>query len=195
VKHPWPYFKLTRVMSDGSREALVLPVHKLTMETRVGRRAFFGVGSAATTLGALVVGGCGQTSTTNGAESADTSVETMSADTMSGDSMSTDTMSAPAASCDPNTDPTCNSSGGGGGGDGGGGGGDGGGGGGGGDGAGAGYDTGASNGSTYDYQTDPGYQARETTDTTETGGGGSAPCGTPVPAGYECTCNCVEEGH
>lgn len=63
MKHDWPRFKLARVLDDGSRQHVeILPVHALSLETNLGRRSFFGVGSAVTTLGALALTGCGQTS-------------------------------------------------------------------------------------------------------------------------------------
>jgi hypothetical protein len=53
MKHPWPHFKVMRVLDDGSKEALVVPVSQLPSDTRFGRRGFFGVGLAATALGVV----------------------------------------------------------------------------------------------------------------------------------------------
>jgi hypothetical protein len=58
MKHPWPHFKVMRVLDDGSKEALVVPVAALPSDTRFGRRGFFGVGLAVTALG--VVGATGR---------------------------------------------------------------------------------------------------------------------------------------
>jgi hypothetical protein len=53
MKHPWPHFKVMRVLDDGSKEAQIVPVNALPLDTRFGRRGFFGVGLAMTAVGVL----------------------------------------------------------------------------------------------------------------------------------------------
>jgi hypothetical protein len=46
VKHPLPQFRLARVLNDGTKEANIVPVHQLPLDTKFGRRGFFQVGAA-----------------------------------------------------------------------------------------------------------------------------------------------------